>query len=66
MCRGAYDDVIRSTIKTETYIITKLRYPLARLQVDTTQTDQSVNSVPCSYFFFFGGGGGSFRCGALI
>ena len=52
-CLGwAYDTVIRSTMKTETYIITRLRYPLARLQVDTAQTDQSVNSVPCSHFFF--------------
>ena len=45
-CLGwAYDTVIRSTMKTETYIITKLWYPLAILQVDTVQTDQSVNSV---------------------
>jgi len=60
-CVGwAYDTVIRSTMKTETYIITRLWYPLARLQVDTAQTDQSVNSVPCSHFFCY------FRRGAQI
>jgi len=57
-----YDTVIRSTMKTEMHIITRLCYPLARLQVDTAQTDQSVNSVTCSHFFF----GCSFRCGVQI
>lgn len=57
--RWAYDTVIRSVMKTETYVLTKRWYPLVRLKVDFARKTKMWILCPAhicfflSLFFFF-------------